>query len=306
MARCRFALLALTLVAVSQSVAHASSPSLITCVNGWGHDAPLGWCAEGFVGQVFPSDLPYGNQFPAGTLFLRGFTSAGERVRVLVSDGVQAVEAEGTADEAGRFEIPVFVSDLGTHVVAPGADPFDPDPAVRGVTTLMLTAWPAAAPQDVAISTVKKYAGSFGDVYRPLLRSVVFPPREWCHGSLIVCPVGEYKPSTCSTGLTSLRCSTGEAVTQGRVFDDSYSVGGRASEIADITITVTHGKEIIETISGIAARPGGTSAIWAHTFHIDDFEPNWTDEAYRITVRVRDAWGNTVTANSGDIFVYPW
>ena len=108
----------------------------------------------------------------------------------------------------------------------------------------------------------------------------------------------------------------GEARLTGLIYDDHDGADGLASEIAEVkleflqgaalyrpTIILTdHFNNSMKTANRFGARAG-----YGLPIRISEFEPNWPGGvAYQLKITATDAWGNTATASSGDIWVYPY
>lgn len=117
------------------------------------------------------------------------------------------------------------------------------------------------------------------------------------------------------TTITDLECPTGQVNIHGTVFDDGSGAWGKGSEIADVRLTVTKGGAVIEDESIIQLRRG-PQAWFGHVVKIDDYEPNFdtcdpqfkidVSGCYNFKVTVTDAWGNTSSAESGNVAVMPF
>jgi hypothetical protein len=109
---------------------------------------------------------------------------------------------------------------------------------------------------------------------------------------------------------------TGEFPLKGGVLDDHDGADGLASEIAEIKVEIFKGtalyKPVIILTDAIinGQRPAtrtGARVGYALPLKIADFEPNWpSGPFYKVVVTATDAWGNFVTASSGNITVYPY
>lgn len=198
------------------------------------------------------------------------------------------------------------VSDLGRHT-ASGSSPNTVDPANLGPSTLTVAAtWSGGS----VSTTATKYAAATKDSFAPSIGgnchdnddasnapffSPCVPPSSWFHRDSLL-------------GGSS---QNPEAVMSGFTWDDAGGSFGHGSEIADIILTVKQGSDEIQRQSIINGRQGPV-ARWRYVANINDYEPNCVDwlgilcgDAYRFEVEVIDAWGNSTTHSSGDVYIYP-
>lgn len=109
---------------------------------------------------------------------------------------------------------------------------------------------------------------------------------------------------------------TGEAALAGTVIDDVGTAYGLASEIASIKLEVFKGTALyrgpFSLTDSTAGMRFGARATYALVQKIKDYEPNWqpggapADQLYTWKITATDAWGNSVTATSPAVTVYPY
>lgn len=269
----------------------------VDCLIAFGTTSPTDWCAEPHTGELTAVSRPFASSWSKGTLFVRGIASPGMYVEIIASDGVGQISVTVTSlpkadpsqhKPAGAFNAELQIAQLGTHAAESGADPT----SFAGVSAIEVLALPTAA--DGARgrerrTVVTKYAATPRDVHDPVISIVRWPPSSW-------------HPKSALLGQ-----GASDGIVRGMAFDDPPEYHGRASEIAEITVTVKQGTRVLWRPDPSVFRSTSVRGQWNLLLKITDFQPNWTpgSERYVITVDVTDAWGNAVQISSPGITVYP-
>lgn len=317
------ALLVATAALLVPGAANAAAPRVL-CVVAYGHENP-GNCdpqpdlnVPPYAGRIYPTSQPYGYG-EKGLLFVEGHTNAGAAVAVSATDGSRTYSRTVNATGAGEFKADLKVTNLGVHAGTGGAACNGiVSVACNGISTLTVSVVATVAGVDSAAVTtsIAKYAIKPGDQgltgkdqYAPqwvaprscgtncTQPNPEFPPGFWFQSDLII---------LCGNADCT---SIGEAIIRGHVEDDTANAFGHASEIASVNVTITRAGVLVRDFGNVANRVNSTQAKFDIVLKAGDFEPTFpmsflNDDWYTVTVEIKDANGNSLSASS-DFDVMP-
>jgi hypothetical protein len=147
---------------------------------------------------------------------------------------------------------------------------------------------------------VEKDAVTSGDTTGPVLTNANAPPSQWCHLGWFC-----FDFSHC-TGFSFPPACTGEAQLSGSVEDNSPGAFGIASEVADVTLTITTSSDPnFQRVYHFSGTRRGTQAFYGWNLHLKDFPSGTTGTTYDWSVQAVDAAGNPSNTATGSFTVFP-
>jgi hypothetical protein len=338
----------------------------VFCLQTYGHEVPAQPCEKNpnllqpydYSGKVYPNSLLYvsslGSQgsfvtAPTGSIYVEGNATPGSRVAISVTDGIRtlgpftvdAEPADGGGARAGDFFAEIMVSELGSHVATPGADPDNVGDDELGPTTLTITAQATDGMGSAGplTDTIVKHAATEGDTFKPRLVQQRWPSLDMDH----ICSQRQVEDAVNGSqelifgdwilGFSEKSACTYHSIS-GSILDHYNGSNGTASEISDVRIEITKeelGQTFLDvkhstdtpnlppTRGPILTRYASNVSKYSYIFNINDLPPNdlalvGLDDFYTVTVTVCDAWGNVmspsatncVVSSQGDIIVHSY